>query len=129
MTALILAAITDGDDDLNNWMMQMLTYTAMRSAFELRTVYNPTELMGLFKSPSAGYSWFENVNNTVLGLLNPMGYVKGDGGAFKTIDRGVYKGMPLIFKNAFKLSPFKNYIEYTDPKAKRMYLENQLTKL
>lgn len=129
MTALILATITDGDDDLNNWLMQMLTYTAMRSAFELRTAYNPTELIGLFKSPSAGYGWFENVNNTVLGLLNPMGYVKGDGGAFKTIDRGVYKGMPLIFKNAFKLSPFKNYIEYTDPKAKRMYLENQLTKL
>ena len=92
----------------------------MRSAFEFRTMYNPFEFISLIKSPTAAFNWFDNASSFI-NLFNPASYV-GDRTPFTLIDRGPYKGMPVILKNIIKVTPFKSIIEATDPKAKRNYL-------
>lgn len=122
--ALLLCGLVDGDDDYDNWLMQAFCYIALRTAFEFRTAYNPIELLNLFRSPSAGFSWFENMS-AFINLVNPTSYI-GDKSAFSTIDRGVYKGMPRIMRNVVKVTPFRSAFELRDPKVKRNYLQNQL---
>lgn len=122
--AVTLASIVDGDDDYDMWLTQSITYLAMRSAFEFRTMYNPFEFMALIKSPTAAFNWFDNISSFI-NLINPASYV-GDRTPFTIIDRGVYKGMPIILKNIIKVTPFKSIIEAQDPKSKRNYLQNQL---
>lgn len=122
--ALAMATIVDGDDEYDTWLTQSITYLAMRSAFEFRTMYNPFEFISLIKSPTAAFNWFDNASSFI-NLFNPASYV-GDRAPFTIIDRGPYKGMPVILKNIIKVTPFKSIIEATDPKAKRNYLQNQL---
>lgn len=122
--ALVIASVVDGDDDYNTWLTQSITYLAMRSAFEFRTMYNPFEFMALIKSPTAAFNWFDNISSFI-NLFNPASYI-GDRTPFTIIDRGVYKGMPVILKNIIKVTPFKSVIEAQDPKSKRNYLQNQL---
>ena len=122
--ALTIASIVDGDDDYDTWLTQSITYLAMRSAFEFRTMYNPFEFMALIKSPTAAFNWFDNISSFI-NLINPASYI-GDRTPFTIIDRGVYKGMPVILKNIIKVTPFKSVIEAQDPKSKRNYLQNQL---
>lgn len=118
--ALTMATIVDGDDEYDTWLTQSITYLAMRSAFEFRTMYNPFEFISLIKSPTAAFNWFDNASSFI-NLFNPASYV-GDRTPFTIIDRGPYKGMPVILKNIIKVTPFKSIIEATDPKAKRNYL-------
>ena len=59
VVALTIASIVDGDDDYDTWLTQSITYLAMRSAFEFRTMYNPFEFMALIKSPTAAFNWFD----------------------------------------------------------------------
>lgn len=122
--ALVIASVVDGDDDYDTWLTQSITYLAMRSAFEFRTMYNPFEFMALIKSPTAAFNWFDNISSFI-NLINPASYI-GDRTPFTIIDRGVYKGMPVILKNIIKVTPFKSIIEAQDPKSKRNYLQNQL---
>lgn len=122
--ALVIASVVDGDDDYDTWLTQSITYLAMRSAFEFRTMYNPFEFMALIKSPTAAFNWFDNISSFI-NLINPASYI-GDRTPFTIIDRGVYKGMPVILKNIIKVTPFKSVIEAQDPKSKRNYLQNQL---
>lgn len=122
--ALVIASVVDGDDDYDTWLTQSITYLAMRSAFEFRTMYNPFEFMALIKSPTAAFNWFDNISSFI-NLINPASYI-GDRTPFTIIDRGVYKGMPVIFKNIIKVTPFKSIVEAQDPKSKRNYLQNQL---
>lgn len=122
--AISLAALVDGDDDYDNWLMQSITYLAMRSAFEFRTMYNPFEFIALIKSPTAAFNWLDNVSSFI-NIINPAAYV-GDRTPFTIIDRGVYKNMPVILKNIIKVTPFKSAFEAQDPKSKRNYLQNQL---
>ena len=122
--ALTIASIVDGDDDYDTWLTQSITYLAMRSAFEFRTMYNPFEFMALIKSPTAAFNWFDNISSFI-NLINPASYI-GDRTPFTIIDRGVYKGMPVILKNIIKVTPFKSIVEAQDPKSKRNYLQNQL---
>lgn len=122
--AVILASIVDGDDDYDTWLTQSMTYLAMRSAFEFRTMYNPFELMSLIKSPTAAFNWFDNASSFI-NLINPFAYT-GNKTPFTIIDRGVYKGMPIILRNIIKVTPFKSIFEAQDPKSKRNYLQNQL---
>ena len=122
--AVILASIVDGDDDYDTWLTQSMTYLAMRSAFEFRTMYNPFELMSLIKSPTAAFNWFDNASSFI-NLINPFAYT-GNKTPFTIIDRGVYKGMPVILRNIIKVTPFKSVFEAQDPKSKRNYLQNQL---
>lgn len=122
--ALTIASIVDGDDDYDTWLTQSITYLAMRSAFEFRTMYNPFEFMALIKSPTAAFNWFDNISSFI-NLINPASYI-GDRTPFTIIDRGVYKGMPVILKNIIKVTPFKSIVEAQDPKSKRSYLQNQL---
>lgn len=122
--ALVMASIVDGDDEYDTWLTQSITYLAMRSAFEFRTMYNPFEFMSLIKSPTAAFNWFDNASSFI-NLMNPASYV-GDRTPFTIIDRGPYKGLPVILKNIIKVTPIKSIIEATDPKAKRNYLQNQL---
>lgn len=124
VVALTIASIVDGDDDYDTWLTQSITYLAMRSAFEFRTMYNPFEFMALIKSPTAAFNWFDNISSFI-NLINPASYI-GDRTPFTIIDRGVYKGMPVILKNIIKVTPFKSIIEAQDPKSKRNYLQNQL---
>lgn len=124
VVALTIASIVDGDDDYDTWLTQSITYLAMRSAFELRTMYNPFEFMALIKSPTAAFNWFDNISSFI-NLINPASYI-GDRTPFTIIDRGVYKGMPVILKNIIKVTPFKSIVEAQDPKSKRNYLQNQL---
>lgn len=124
VVALSLAAIVDGDDDYNNWLMQSITYLALRSAFEFRTMYNPMELMSMIKSPTAAFSWFDN-SFGILGILNPFSYIYAKS-PFDLIDRGPYEGVPRILRTISKVTPAKNIIEARDPKSKRNYLQNQL---
>ncbi len=124
VVALTIASIVDGDDDYDTWLTQSITYLAMRSAFEFRTMYNPFEFMALIKSPTAAFNWFDNISSFI-NLINPASYI-GDRTPFTIIDRGVYKGMPVILKNIIKVTPFKSVIEAQDPKSKRNYLQNQL---
>nr|DAX32562.1 MAG TPA: hypothetical protein [Caudoviricetes sp.] len=100
--------------------MQATTYLAMRSAFEFRTMYNLFEFLALIKSPTAAFNWFDNLSSFI-NLVNPVSYI-GDRTPFTIIDRGVYKGMPVILKNIIKVTPFKSIIEAKDPKSKRNYL-------
>lgn len=122
--AITLASIVDGDDDYDNWLTQSVTYLAMRSAFEFRTMYNPFEFIALIKSPTAAFNWLDNISSFI-NLILPTSYI-GDRTPFTIIDRGVYKGMPVILKNIIKVTPFKSIIEAQDPKTKRNYLQNQL---
>lgn len=122
--ALVIASVVDGDDDYDTWLTQSITYLAMRSAFEFRTMYNPFEFTALIKSPTAAFNWFDNISSFI-NLINPASYI-GDRTPFTIIDRGVYKGMPVILKNIIKVTPFKSIIEAQDPKSKRNYLQNQL---
>lgn len=124
VVALTIASIVDGDDDYDTWLIQSITYLAMRSAFEFRTMYNPFEFMALIKSPTAAFNWFDNISSFI-NLINPASYI-GDRTPFTIIDRGVYKGMPVILKNIIKVTPFKSIVEAQDPKSKRNYLQNQL---
>lgn len=124
VVALTIASIVDGDDDYDTWLTQSITYLAMRSAFEFRTMYNPFEFMALIKSPTAAFNWFDNISSFI-NLINPASYIR-DRTPFTIIDRGVYKGMPVILKNIIKVTPFKSVIEAQDPKSKRNYLQNQL---
>lgn len=122
--ALAIATIVDGDDEYDIWLNQSITYLAMRSAFEFRTMYNPFEFISLIKSPTAAFNWFDNASSFI-NLINPASYV-GDRTPFTIIDRGPYEGLPVILKNIIKVTPFKSIMEATDPKAKRNYLQNQL---
>lgn len=122
--AIAFASLVDGDDDYDTWLTQSITYLAMRSAFEFRTMYNPFELISLIKSPTAAFNWFDNLSSFI-NLINPFAYT-GDRTPFTIIDRGVYKGMPVILKNIIKVTPFKSAFEAQDPKTKRNYLQNQL---
>ena len=122
--AVTMAAIVDGDDDYDTWLTQSITYLAMRSAFEFRTMYNPFEFISLIKSPTAAFNWFDNASSFI-NLINPASYV-GDRTPFTIIDRGPYKGMPVILRNIIKVTPLKSIVEAQDPKAKRNYLQNQL---
>lgn len=124
VVALTIASIVDGDDDYDTWLTQSITYLVMRSAFEFRTMYNPFEFMALIKSPTAAFNWFDNISSFI-NLINPASYI-GDRTPFTIIDRGVYKGMPVILKNIIKVTPFKSIVEAQDPKSKRNYLQNQL---
>ena len=81
----------------------------MRSAFEFRTMYNPFEFMALIKSPTAAFNWFDNISSFI-NLINPASYI-GDRTPFTIIDRGVYKGTPVILKNIIKVTPFKSAFE------------------
>lgn len=122
--ALTMATIVDGDDEYDTWLTQSITYLAMRSAFEFRTMYNPFEFISLIKSPTAAFNWFDNASSFI-NLINPASYI-GDRTPFTIIDRGPYKGLPVILRNIIKVTPIKSIIEATDPKAKRNYLQNQL---
>ena len=124
LLALSLAALIDGDDDYDNWLMQSITYIALRSAFEFRTMYNPMEFFSLIKSPTAAFTWFDNAS-AFINLFNPFSYI-GSGGPFAVIDRGVYEGMPRILRNIIKVTPIRSIIEAGDPESKRSYLQNQL---
>ena len=92
----------------------------MRSAFEFRTMYNPLEFLALIKSPTAAFTTFDNASS-IINLLNPASYV-GDRTPFTIIDRGSYKGMPVILRNIIKVTPFRSIFEAGDPEAKRNYL-------
>ena len=122
--AIAIASLVDGDDDYDNWLMQSITYIAMRSAFEFRTMYNPLEFLALIKSPTAAFTTFDNASS-IINLLNPASYI-GDRTPFTIIDRGSYKGMPVILRNIIKVTPFRSIFEAGDPEAKRNYLQNQL---
>lgn len=122
--ALAIASLVDGDDDYDNWVTQSITYLALRSAFEFRTMYNPFEFLALIKSPTAAFTWFDNAS-AFINLFNPLSYF-GNGGPFEIIDRGVYKGMPRILRNVIKVTPARSIIEAADPESKRNYLQNQL---
>ena len=122
--AIAIASLVDGDDDYDNWLMQSITYIAMRSAFEFRTMYNPLEFLALIKSPTAAFTTFDNASS-IINLFNPASYV-GDRTPFTIIDRGSYKGMPVILRNIIKVTPFRSIFEAGDPEAKRNYLQNQL---
>ena len=124
LLALSLAALIDGDDDYDNWLMQSIIYIALRSAFEFRTMYNPMEFFSLIKSPTAAFTWFDNAS-AFINLFNPFSYI-GSGGPFAVIDRGVYEGMPRILRNIIKVTPIRSIIEAGDPESKRSYLQNQL---
>lgn len=124
VVALSIASLVDGDDDYDSWLTQAITYLALRSAFEFRTMYNPMELMSMIKSPTAAFSWFDNTYG-VFGILNPFSYIYAKS-PFDLIDRGPYEGVPRIIRTISKLTPIKNIIEAQDPKAKRNYLQNQL---
>ena len=51
----------------------------------------------------------------------------GDKSAFSEVASGPYEGMPRFMKNAIKSTPVKNLFEVQDPRAKRKYMETQLT--
>ena len=122
--ALLIASLVDGDDEYDNWVSQSITYLALRSAFEFRTMYNPFEFISMIKSPTAAFTTLENASN-IIGLFNPFTYF-GENGPFDIIDRGVYEGYPRILRNIIKVTPVRSIIEAADPESKRNYLQNQL---
>lgn len=119
----LLIPLADSGDGEDDWAMQAITYLAMRSAFEFRTMYNPFELTSLLNSPSAAMSSIDNIASMLKLLWIPNWL---EGGVFKAASSGPYKGMPKILKNFIKFTPAKNIIEASDPKPKRNYLQNQL---
>lgn len=119
--------IPAADDDKDNWGLQAISYVALRSAFEFRTLYNPMELTALLNSPSAAFSSITNAADMLKLLWIPNYF--SDTNPFRPISSGIYEGFPKILRNVLKITPFKNAVEATDTKtirAKRNYLENQL---
>lgn len=121
--SMILVPLADSGDGEDEWALQAITYLAMRSAFEFRTLYNPLELTALLNSPSAAFNSINNMADMLKLLWIPNW---SSDGIFKKSASGPYKGMPKILKNLIKFTPVKNVIEATDPKPKRNYLQNQL---
>ena len=122
-TLLVAAA----DDEPDNWALQAMAYSATRISFEFRTLYNPMELTGLFNSPSAAFSTFDNASNYLKLLWIPNFF--GENNIFSEVKSGKYKGWPKILRNTLKLTPIKNIYEATSVegiRGKRNYLENQL---
>lgn len=115
LNAILSKAAEDDDDDFT---LQALSYLSLRSSFEMRTPYNPLELLAMLNSPSAGLSWANNLLNIANVFSDPFGEV----------DRGAYEGMTKLERSFIRVSPFKNYVEMWDPKSKQMYLENQIMK-
>ena len=74
----------------------------------IRDRYNPFEFISLIKSPTAAFNWFDNASSFI-NLFNPASYV-GARTPFTIIDRGPYKGLPVILKNIIKVTPFKSII-------------------
>ena len=123
LVSLLLVPLADDTDD--DWALEALAYIAMRTAFEFRTLYQPLELTALLNSPSAAFSSITNAAE-MLKLIWIPNYFNDNSSPFKEISTGAYKGMPKLLRNFIKVTPFKNVIEASDPKAKRKYLDNQL---
>ena len=123
LVSLLLVPLADDTDD--DWALEALTYVAMRTAFEFRTLYQPLELTALLNSPSAAFSSITNAAE-MLKLIWIPNYFSDNSSPFKQVSTGAYKGMPKLLRNFIKVTPFKNVIEASDPKAKRKYLDNQL---
>lgn len=123
LVSLLLVPLADDTDD--DWALEALAYIAMRTAFEFRTLYQPLELTALLNSPSAAFSSITNAAE-MLKLIWIPNYFSDNSSPFKEISTGAYKGMPKLLRNFIKVTPFKNVIEASDPKAKRKYLDNQL---
>lgn len=121
--SFLMVPLADSGDGEDSWAIQAITYLAMRSAFEFRTLYNPFELQAIINSPSAAFNTLEYMSDMIKLLWIPNHL---DGGVWKPSDRGAYKGIPKALKNFIKFTPAKNIIEATDPKPKRSYLQNQL---
>ena len=125
-TLVSVLLVPAADDDKDNWKLQAISYVAMRTAFEFRTLYNPFELTALLNSPSAAI----NIIETGAGMLKVMwpGTYLGDN-PFAPVKSGAYKGLPKVLRNIIKVTPGHHVFEALDEstvRAKRNYLENQL---
>ncbi len=119
----LLNALADEDPD--NWFTNEMAYVALRTRFELSTMYNPLELVNMLNSPSAATGTIEQLSGIIKILMIPNWF--GDKSAFSEVASGPYEGMPRFMKNAIKSTPVKNLFEVQDPRAKRKYMETQLT--
>ena len=119
----LLNALADEDPD--NWFTNEMAYVALRTRFELSTMYNPLELINMLNSPSAATGTIEQLSGIIKILMIPNWF--GDKSAFSDVKSGPYEGMPKFMKNMIKSTPVKNLFEVQDPRAKRKYMETQLT--
>ena len=119
----LLNALADEDPD--NWFTNEMAYVALRTRFELSTMYNPLELINMLNSPSAATGTIEQLSGIIKILMIPNWF--GDKSAFSDVKSGPYEGMPKFMKNMIKSTPVKNLFEVRDPRAKRKYMETQLT--
>ena len=123
-TSIMLLPLADDKDYKDDFFIQATTYLALRIAFELRTMYNPLELKNLLNSPTAATSLIDNFYDLCKILWIPSWFSNKN--SFSEVASGPYKGYPRLLRSFIKITPFKNIIEATDPKYKRLYLQNQL---
>lgn len=105
------------DDNKDDWAINALSYVALRSAFEFRSLYNVSEFFNLLKSPSAAVDFMDDIYG-LLNIINPKLY--------NEVESGPYKGWKRSLRNFTKLTPIKNIVEAGTPRDKRKYLEGQL---
>ena len=113
------------DDEPDNWFLNEMAYVALRTRFELSTMYNPMEVINMLNSPSAATGTIEQMSG-IIKVVWPGNWF-GDGSAFSEVRSGPYEGMPRIMKQLIKSGPVKNIFEVRDPRTKRKYMETQLT--
>lgn len=131
ITIMILALVvvpmlnSIADEDPDNWFTNEMAYVALRTRFELSTMYNPLELINMLNSPSAATGTIEQLSGIIKILMVPNWF--GSKSAFSEVTNGPYEGMPRFTKNLIKGTPLKSIFEVQDPRSKRKYMETQLT--
>lgn len=80
------------DDDREDWFSNAVTYLAVRTAFEFRTLYSPMEFVGLIKSPTAAINVIDYASSFLKVIIHPVDTFNSETGAFSKLDSGAYEG-------------------------------------
>lgn len=110
------------EEDKDSWIRTFTYYISERTVYEVGNLYNPWDVIDSFKTITPAMSTLENVKT--LGSI--LAFWNWNDNFDKTTKYGPYEGMNKFQKAAFKVTPFKNVIEATDPNQKLKYLHGQL---
>lgn len=106
-----------GDDDDDDWAIQMAAYQANRMLAELSFFIDPRQTIAILKSPAAGIESVNGAINLITKAANPWyGY--------EEISRGRWRGYTRVEKAAYEAVPvLKTVSDWAWPSDKLIYLK------